>query len=112
MLARACAPSVTLTASASPRSGKALSSRTCGSAEAGGAISAVTANFLARRMSASRDTAKGLMRVAAAGDAVALVPEPQPAMLLQHLARRLEILLVAHHTVQLVILDLVDVDHR
>src|SRR5579871_2402793 len=112
MLTRACAPSVTLTASARPRSGNALSSSTWRSADAGGAISAVTANCPARRIFDSRDMARSLMCVAATRDAVALVPEPQASVLLQHLARRLEILLVAHHAVQLVVLDLIDVDHR
>ena len=51
MLARALAPSVTLTASARPRSGNAYLSNACGSVETGGVISAVTAKRPARSAS-------------------------------------------------------------
>ena len=51
--ARAPAPSVTFTASASPFSGAALLRRSCASADTGGAISAVMTNRPARTRSSN-----------------------------------------------------------
>ncbi len=53
--ARALAPSVTLTASASPRSGRALRKRSPASQETGGAISAVMTNCRARSSCSRRE---------------------------------------------------------
>src|SRR5262245_7653529 len=64
---RAPAPSVTLTASATPASGFALAMRSAGSHEAGGTISAVTANLPERRQSRSWFGRGGGTRVADLG---------------------------------------------
>ena len=53
--ARAPAPSVTLTASASPASGSALRSKSSASQETGGVISAVMANWRARNSASRRE---------------------------------------------------------
>ncbi len=55
MWARALAPSVTLTASASPLSGSALAMRSAGSNDAGGVISAVMTNCPARSSCSRRE---------------------------------------------------------
>ena len=55
--ARALAPSVTLTASASPRSGSALRMRSAGSNDTGGLISVVMTKRRARNASSRRETA-------------------------------------------------------
>src|SRR5579883_2506696 len=47
---------------------------------------------------------------AAARDYERLVVEPQPAVLLQHLLRRLEIRAVLHDRIEPLVLDLIDVD--
>ena len=63
MCARALAPSVTLTASASPFSGSALRSRSAGSNDTGGAISAVMTKRPPRRDCSSPEAGAGARSV-------------------------------------------------
>src|SRR5260221_14020325 len=96
--ARALAPSVTLTASARPFSGRAIWSSISRSAASGGVTSAVTTNAPAAMRRASWLTGAGspeavsaMLHRRAAGGNEGVVLGPQPAMPAQHLLRRLQV---------------------